>query len=623
IVFGAGQHQPKTTEGKRLLAHELVHVGQQSSGRLKRDNDRRTQGENNTQVSINCSPGIVIARSPEGASPTPHKKVPAMTPEDMYNKLTAERVFEEHIPVHELEATEKKLEAMRVKLEKSPSPKLRRRYNKLLNRYNLSRLGGPGAPAGAGYNTYAIIQVVDKDGNVVATAEGKYTGGKHAEEIAVAKLRKELKGSKVFGGRMEVVGDKVICSEKCRPALREFAKDHGLDKVDGHVFRREKLVGKGRASEKTTIRTITKKSSEGKVPTRISEVVYTKTSPGSEPGKPPTPRPGGGAKPSTFKPAPKASTSKPGGKGPTSALKPPKTATRGKGPTATPSRSGGRATLSGGNAVRVGNLGLGLFSSLSTLVSAFDQINSIKTENISPKVRSDIKFVKEAFPDPIELWRKGFFYKDKEYQKAVDWVHLNGMKTFMVKGKMLSEMADQLNIIDRTAWDSNPLISDYYEYFIVIQAPLITTKSYVTRLYDAEQKFEKMRDNVLSESEALMIQGIISTIVDVRTSLEHLSGMLSWRSREYMRFQNKAREMCMDAVEVLNLWVPAFQKVWKEETGKFDPFYRLPKCVSDTTELSISIKQNEIRKKYQRHEAKRVRKQMTNILGAMGTRYKK
>jgi hypothetical protein len=32
IVFGAGQHQPQTREGKRLLAHELVHVGQQNGG---------------------------------------------------------------------------------------------------------------------------------------------------------------------------------------------------------------------------------------------------------------------------------------------------------------------------------------------------------------------------------------------------------------------------------------------------------------------------------------------------------------------------------------------------------------------------------------------------------------
>ena len=32
IVFGAGQHQPQTREGKRLLAHELVHVRQQNGG---------------------------------------------------------------------------------------------------------------------------------------------------------------------------------------------------------------------------------------------------------------------------------------------------------------------------------------------------------------------------------------------------------------------------------------------------------------------------------------------------------------------------------------------------------------------------------------------------------------
>lgn len=32
IVFGAGQHTPKTADGRRLIAHELAHVVQQSSG---------------------------------------------------------------------------------------------------------------------------------------------------------------------------------------------------------------------------------------------------------------------------------------------------------------------------------------------------------------------------------------------------------------------------------------------------------------------------------------------------------------------------------------------------------------------------------------------------------------
>jgi hypothetical protein len=33
VVFGAGQYAPGTSEGKRLLAHELTHVVQQSDGR--------------------------------------------------------------------------------------------------------------------------------------------------------------------------------------------------------------------------------------------------------------------------------------------------------------------------------------------------------------------------------------------------------------------------------------------------------------------------------------------------------------------------------------------------------------------------------------------------------------
>ncbi len=36
VVFGAGEHAPETTEGKRLLAHELTHVVQQAGPALQR-----------------------------------------------------------------------------------------------------------------------------------------------------------------------------------------------------------------------------------------------------------------------------------------------------------------------------------------------------------------------------------------------------------------------------------------------------------------------------------------------------------------------------------------------------------------------------------------------------------
>ena len=39
IVFGGGQYQPNTLEGRKLLAHELVHVGQsvRNSRRINRN----------------------------------------------------------------------------------------------------------------------------------------------------------------------------------------------------------------------------------------------------------------------------------------------------------------------------------------------------------------------------------------------------------------------------------------------------------------------------------------------------------------------------------------------------------------------------------------------------------
>lgn len=35
IFFGDGEYQPHSTEGRRLIAHELTHVGQQASGRVR------------------------------------------------------------------------------------------------------------------------------------------------------------------------------------------------------------------------------------------------------------------------------------------------------------------------------------------------------------------------------------------------------------------------------------------------------------------------------------------------------------------------------------------------------------------------------------------------------------
>jgi hypothetical protein len=51
IHFGAGKYEPDTAEGKKLLAHELTHVVQQSKGRMKKSlnaSDTQQQGEKET-----------------------------------------------------------------------------------------------------------------------------------------------------------------------------------------------------------------------------------------------------------------------------------------------------------------------------------------------------------------------------------------------------------------------------------------------------------------------------------------------------------------------------------------------------------------------------------------------
>src|SRR5262249_46088785 len=49
IVFGAGRFAPHTGEGRRLIAHELTHVVQQSAGTARNVVQRQPSHQNETQ----------------------------------------------------------------------------------------------------------------------------------------------------------------------------------------------------------------------------------------------------------------------------------------------------------------------------------------------------------------------------------------------------------------------------------------------------------------------------------------------------------------------------------------------------------------------------------------------
>jgi hypothetical protein len=106
-----------------------------------------------------------------------------------------------------------------------------------------------GIPAGPGYQTNAMIQVLDAEGNQVAVEMAKFaSSGLHAEPQAMERLSIRLAGAKVTGGKMIVAVDQYACPN-CLARLRYFARRTGLSGFEVWVPGREDVT------PKTTART--------------------------------------------------------------------------------------------------------------------------------------------------------------------------------------------------------------------------------------------------------------------------------------------------------------------------------------------------------------------------------
>ncbi|HEX5708283.1 MAG TPA: DUF4157 domain-containing protein [Pyrinomonadaceae bacterium] len=64
IVFGAGAYRPETTEGRRLIAHELAHVAQQADGRAPRGAIQRQPDPQATPPTTTTTPGLSLRPQP-------------------------------------------------------------------------------------------------------------------------------------------------------------------------------------------------------------------------------------------------------------------------------------------------------------------------------------------------------------------------------------------------------------------------------------------------------------------------------------------------------------------------------------------------------------------------------
>ena len=114
---------------------------------------------------------------------------------------------------------------------------------------------GPGAPVGKGYETLAIIEIVDKGSRRVGPLGlGIFeTGGpdRHAEAEILKLLNVTPEMQK---GRMIVVVDTPVCPS-CTGKLLMWGKNAGLSVIDSYVPERQSMTSNAMASPKTTART--------------------------------------------------------------------------------------------------------------------------------------------------------------------------------------------------------------------------------------------------------------------------------------------------------------------------------------------------------------------------------
>lgn len=367
IVFGLGNFAPQTVRGRGLLAHELTHVFQQTGGapvlqrapkkKVAPPTPRITDPEaeawyremNVDDAFADPSPAWndgdellsdeALERSIEDSL---HR---SLSPEELHRQLLVRRAqplgasaYQAANPAEtaadmqlKIRRLQSKIRARKAKIAalkkqgKSAKPEieaaktemssfqdevevLQKTRSRLPVSTQFSRIG-KGADAGTGAITYAGIQIETADGQRIALEFAETNATEHAEEAMIRVIESKMTKDQLRGSRVTVVGDQVVCGERCVPALTEFAERNGIESVDGIVFQRTRLNALpadtygplGLASPRTTLRTMTSSKSAGTEMVRVDMPIY----------RAPSRDPGGaapGAGPSPVSPAPTAAS---------------------------------------------------------------------------------------------------------------------------------------------------------------------------------------------------------------------------------------------------------------------------------------------------------------------------
>ena len=114
-----------------------------------------------------------------------------------------------------------------------------------------------GKPTGKGYQTYAAVQIADRQGNQVKVSIGAYLGGRkgHGETEAIAAMRRSLGGADVRGGKLMVAVEQLPC-KGCDSEIKRLARELGLARYEVYVPERARVKGSGNVKPKTASTTV-------------------------------------------------------------------------------------------------------------------------------------------------------------------------------------------------------------------------------------------------------------------------------------------------------------------------------------------------------------------------------
>lgn len=205
---------------------------------------------------------------------------------------------------------------------------------------------------------------------------------------------------------------------------------------------------------------------------------------------------------------------------------------------------------------------LQVYGAIQTIDGAMAQIEKAKTGSVRPEVAKAMNAVNADFPSASSMWAEKFhsWHEDVNYPGAKQWLINNGFQALMQKGKMLETMGDQLNTVYWYNQHLDDLEYDYARYEREL-IPIYQDVQKRTRvLYDISEEILKVIPKFPNDIAQLQLWGVYQTFYDAAQDMGRLESQISVRLYEYKQFKIKAHAGRIESATWINYWSLFYQK---------------------------------------------------------------